>query len=423
MRGLATSVGYLGLAMGPVLLRRLVSLPEREATPERSGLSVLSYERRGGTGRTSGIVAGEAEWAASSLATVLAVGLILTGLVWVMAGKNGLILGMLVGMLFRTMSEVPGAVMQSKGKLARDNCVVAAGEWAWPLLLVVGPGRVPFFSAFWNAGLEEAVGAYLLTGFAVLTLRWCVAVVTSPGLLRPRIGGAASFVGSQLLAPAGLLLLSQLADFCYAPLNQYLIARLQDPTDVAAYAPALQIDAALLLLTSAVGAVLLPHATRALAQGEIAEVRRDYVRGSLASGGVLLVAAIPVAIGSETILRHWLGKNVLPSAAHIVPMVLVHTVIGGTAGIGRAVLLAAGRYRTYALVALAFGVANATGAAIVLKAGWGVPGVVWVTIVTVSARCLLWMPWYTLRMLARLETAGVAAMEPNAPKPDPVTAP
>jgi O-antigen/teichoic acid export membrane protein len=348
------------------------------------------------------VQAGDAEWVAASSLLVGAVGLSALMLMFTVPVPQGLLGAgpvlslMVMGMMGRTLGEVAGAVSQSRNLLAADNLVVAIGELLWPALMTIGIRLNPDTNI-------RAASAFFLSGMIALAAR---AIIASWDMKRlPELVGTVRCL-VLIVAPAGLLVLGQLADFCYAPMNQYLIARLQGPLDVAVYAPALQIDGALLLLTSAVGAVLLPHATHALVRGEIGVVRRDYVRGSLACGAVLLVAAVPVGLSAEWILRQWLGRNVMPMAAGIVPLVLVHTVIGGTAGIGRAVILAAGRYRTYAAVALGFGVLNAAGAATALKAGWGVKGVVMVTIVTVSVRCLIWMPWYTMRTLGRLEKAG-----------------
>lgn len=88
-------------------------------------------------------------------------------------------------------------------------------------------------------------------------------------------------------------------------------------------------------------------------------------------------------------------------------LVLIHTVIGGTAGVGRAVLLGMGRFRAYTVSALLGGIANVALAILfVLVFGWGVRGIVFATVISVTVRCAIWMPWYILRGLRPVATAS-----------------
>src|SRR5690606_23039757 len=93
---------------------------------------------------------------------------------------------------------------------------------------------------------------------------------------------------SRRLLSFGLLVtLAQLADFLYAPVDYILINRFLSPVAVADYAPAVQIDGALLLLVTAVAAVMLPKAAVAHTAGNRALLRRYYIRGTLLTTGVL----------------------------------------------------------------------------------------------------------------------------------------
>ena len=80
--------------------------------------------------------------------------------------------------------------------------------------------------------------------------------------------------------------LAQAADFLYAPTDNILINRFINPVTVAVYAPAIQIDAGLLLLVSGLAVVLLPRRRWPTPRGIGAGlVRRYYLHGTLLSLG------------------------------------------------------------------------------------------------------------------------------------------
>lgn len=405
LRGVVTLLSYVGMALGPVMLYRLT----------RAGDVVPGSD--GGRSADAPPMRVYVTGAVAFLVGLSGAGVLAMGLMSYWAGASDVwgmwspALMMTLGMAARVLGECPGMLSQSRGLFARDNVAAAAGEWSWAvfvLLLGSTPGS--------QVMADRAALMFAISGLVVLALRLMVAhlPIERHGVSFWR--AMKSFdvrmlVG--LLVPAGALLAASVADYLYAPLNQVLIARLSDLADVRDYAPSLQVDAAMLLLTGAVAATMLPRLNRALAAGDVRAARRDYLVGTAVSAGVLVVAAIPVAMAAGPVLELWLGPRVSGYAAEVLPWVLVHTVIGGSSGVGRAVVLAAGRYRTYALVSLGFGLTNAAGVAAVLSVtDWGVLGVVGVTIATVSLRCLVWMPWYVLRLLR----AGVTADSEGASK-------
>lgn len=422
IRSMATVVGYLGVAMLPVVMGRLVSMREDSRDLARGGGvgdgGVLGYEPRDDTGYftegAKGVFGAGVVW-------VVGVGVAVVGaMVAVLAARGGsgeeLAIAAMIGggMLARAMGDVGGAVLQARGQLARDNMIAAGGEWLWPGLLMTTAISTAWVPPGVGMG-EVAALTFLLAGLCTMLLRLGLGseLLKGGGRTGETWDGRVVWgVG----AGAGMLVLGQLADYCYAPLNQVLIAMSMGPDVVAAYAPAVQVDGAMLLLTGAVAAVVLPRATRALAAGEVEKVWRYYVVGTGVSAGVLVVVAVPVGWFAGPLLTAWLGAGVPTLAAVLVPLVLVHTVIGGSSGVGRAVILAAGRYRTYAGVALGFGLVNLAGAATVLwGTGWGVKGVVGVTVATVAVRCGIWMPWYVWRTLRafRAEAPGAADSRPG----------
>jgi O-antigen/teichoic acid export membrane protein len=209
---------------------------------------------------------------------------------------------------------------------------------------------------------------------------------------------------SQLLGFGLLVVAAQLADYLYAPTDLILIDRLIGRSAVADYAPGVQVDSALLLIVAAVAGVLLPRTALAHARGDPAAARRYYVRGTLATAGLLAVAALVAMAAAPLAFRLWLG-DAMPATVAILPLMLVNTVIGGSGAVGRSVLLAIGKVRAFTASVLIAGVVNVVTAYIfVVYAHMGLRGIVCGTIVAVVGRCVVWMPWYVLRSLRRSES-------------------
>src|SRR5204863_3463039 len=146
-------------------------------------------------------------------------------------------------------------------------------------------------------------------------------------------------------------------------------------------------------------AVLLPKAAVAHTAGEGGTLRRYYFRGTVASAGLLLAAAVAVWLLSPWIFRLWLGRD-MPETRAILPLVLVHTIIGGSSAVGRSILLGMGKVKPFTASVLVAGVSNVILSYIFVRhMGLGLKGIVLGTIVAVVARCAVWMPWYVLRGL------------------------
>lgn len=302
------------------------------------------------------------------------------------------LLGM--GTLFRLLGDVPGAILQVRGRIAEDNSIVAAGDVMWAVLSFVScwafqpMDRSIVGVAFCHAG-SGAVAFFLRMIGAARETRTYV----------PRRLMYSTPIIRGLFAYGSMVVLAQLADYLYAPTDYILIDRLLHPSNIAYYAPALQIDAALLLSVTGLSAVLLPHAARAHARGDARTIRRYYVVGTLSSFGLLAVAAVVAWALSPWVFRLWLG-NPMPETRRILPLLLVSTVVGGSGAVGRSILLATGRVWPFTVSVLIAGVTNVVCSyAFVRWFGWGLRGIVLGTVVAVVLRAGVWMPWYVLRVL------------------------
>ncbi len=99
------------------------------------------------------------------------------------------------------------------------------------------------------------------------------------------------------------------------------------------YTPAVQIDGGALLLVGAVASVLLPRSALAYAAGDLLVVRRYYIRGTLATFFLLLIVAPVLWFIAPYFFNLWFG-NPMAATSAILPLMLIHTVGGGSAAVG-----------------------------------------------------------------------------------------
>ncbi len=292
-----------------------------------------------------------------------------------------------IGIVVRLVSEPSAGLLQVSGRIWLDNAIQTAADITWCLSILILKPEL------------NVVGlTYLLCSIGVFVARR-VCVKRSTGIPFLHFWRPDWSVMSALMSGGLLITLSQLADFLYAPIDFILISRLLDPRYAATYAPAVQVDAALLVLVTGLAATLLPRAAVAHAGGDVLTVRRYYVRGTLASLAMLAAAAIVVWATSPWLFRLWLGDH-LPATQAILPLILIHTVVGGSSAVGRSILLGMGKVKPYAIAALTAGVLNVVLSYCFVKfLGLGLNGIVYGTIVAVVLRCAVWQPWYVMRSL------------------------
>ena len=86
--------------------------------------------------------------------------------------------------------------------------------------------------------------------------------------------------------------------------------------------------------------------------------------------------------------------------AAILPLVLIHTVVGGSSAVGRSVLLGMGKVKPFTIAVLIAGVSNVFLSLCFVKFfDLGLRGIIYGTIIAVVGRCAIWMPWYVLKTL------------------------
>lgn len=310
------------------------------------------------------------------------------------ASLAALLVGM--GMVLRLMSDASSAWLQTSGRFGVDNLLLVVAEITW-IAVTLALLRVTD-NPLTAAGIGFAVaGAELM-----IARRWLAG--RDSGLPHADTRQFDRRLAIGMLSFGVMVTISQLADFLYAPTDFLLINWFLAPVELAAYSVAVQVDAAMLLVSAGASAALLPRAALMLSRGERTAVMRLYVRGTLATAGLLVVAALAVWWLSPFLLRLWLGEDI-PVARMILPWVLVHTVVGGSSGIGRSILLAAGKVKAFTIATVVAGLLNVTLSFVLVRCtGLGLRGIVIGTITAVVLRCLVWMPWYIRRVL-RAEVA------------------
>jgi O-antigen/teichoic acid export membrane protein len=307
-----------------------------------------------------------------------------------------LILMVGIATLLRLMSDAAGAALQTCGKIFVDNILLTSHEVIW------GAGTAFGLFAL-HLPWQRATGYPLLAGSVVLLIsRGIVSHYYGSGLFARWWKKFNPTLVGKLLVFGGMVVAAQMADYLYAPTNNLVILYLLGSDTVATYTPGVQIDGAALLLVSALAAVLLPRTALLHATGNLQAVRKYYVRGTVATFLLLLGAAPILWALSPFIFKLWLG-NQMDATCAILPFMLIHTVIGGSSAVGRAVLLAIGKVRPFTVSVLIAGVAN-----VILGFSFvyffprlGLRGIVLGTIIAVTGRCAVWLPWYTLRVLKK----------------------
>lgn len=388
--GLAPAV--LNLLTGPKMARRYVADAAALGAPAES---VLTYEsppeQRSVTDRTiitANIIVGIVVAIAAALTFVYAMAFKhIHPNVSAMAGSGSLVAIFIgLGVCARVLSDVPGAVLQSRGRIFVDNLILIAGEIAF----------VSVFAGIRGKSAATGAMAFLFGSLLILFLR------NSGGTFRygSYKQNYSPQIARQLLAIGGFVVLAQATDWLYAPINLVLIERFLNPVDITSYGTVVQIDGALALLVGGLASVLLPKSAIAFGQGDLHTIRQYFLRGTIASFLMLLIGAGLIVLLRRWIFHVWLGDG-QELAIAILPWVLVHTVLGGSSAVARSVLLATGRAKAFAISSIVGGVMNAMLAFMAVAVfHWGVMGIIGVTIATVTIRCGIWMPWYTWRALA-----------------------
>jgi O-antigen/teichoic acid export membrane protein len=305
-----------------------------------------------------------------------------------------------LGVLIRTISDLAGVLIHRHGYLAVDQLLQGVADVAWVITatLMLGSTRPQqFLTNTISIWLLFSLGPAIFRAFFAqkiirMASRKTVDFSLSEFVILTKYGATVSF--------------GQLADLMYAPLALVIMTVLALSQEMVLYGVLLQIDAAMLLAVGAIGAVMTPRMSLMLSAGNIDEARKTIWRATMAAVGLLGLISAILLVMHYPLLKLWLGK--MPTGILIVlPVFLLHTVVGGASGVMRSFLLISGQSKAVMTSALIAGVCNAAGVAgVLMLTNWGLFGVACVTAVCVMARCGVWMPWYTNKTLRKLAADG-----------------
>jgi O-antigen/teichoic acid export membrane protein len=402
VRGTIGIVNYASAGLSPALIRLLAESHTPQPVIPIADSTVLDYARPTHATRTrvylNGIAAG---------LILCAIGLVvLAGYVtWInfshslmkldsQAQLFAALFGL--GVLCRLLSDAPSAVLQTSGHIEVDNGILIITELVWACLVAI----LLLFTFDLHIQFAQAIGGtFLFSSAVLLATRWLVARFTFPIKTLGFFRNLNPALLKRLLSNGLLLSTAQVADYLYAPTDYILIWALLNASISAAYSPAVQIDGGLLLLVTGLSSVLLPKAALAHTSGDHLRLRRYYLRGTLASAAILLLAALTIWLAAPLIFKLWFNNPMLATQA-ILPLVLIHTVIGGSSAVGRSILLGMGKVKPFTLAVLLGGISNVILSFVFVRyLHLGLRGIVLGTICAVIARCLIWMPWYVMRSL------------------------
>jgi O-antigen/teichoic acid export membrane protein len=409
---------YAAIGLSPAIIRMTAEAIFADRNGAPATLPTIAYDSPPPT-RTPAVQAVYANGFVMALLTALGGGLLLVVFIYFFrfsqtnrdtAGAAAELVFMVgLATLVRLVSDAAGAALQTSGKIFLDNFLLTTHEIIWAIGTVVD---LFLFHLPW----QRATGFALLAGSLILlVIRGIASHIHGSGLFEKWWARFNPTMVRRLLVFGGMVVAAQMADYLYAPTSNLLILYLIDRDTVAVYTPAVQVDGGALLLVNALAAVLLPRPALAHATGDPQLVRKYYIRGTIATFFLLLAAAPVLWLLSPYFFRLWLG-NPMDATRAILSLMLIHTVVGGSSAVGRSVLLAIGKVRAFTMSVLIAGVANVLlSFSFVYFFQMGLRGIVLGTIVSVTARCGVWMPWYTLRVLNRQAEPGEAAILETIP--------
>lgn len=375
-------LAYATLGIAPALIRRLAAASSESAQPSARSLYASAQYPALAFGLLASLLLGLYACFFNTL------NIIPTALhTW--GPLSAFLIGLAI--LLRLCSDIPGAYLQAHHRITLDNVLLLTGDLLWiPLTFLLIPlTPTPLLAAAIALAIAYATTAILRLASAARIGAAVLAPLSAIDLPTAR----------HLLAFGGMLTLAQLADFFYAPTDIILINRFLDPTALADYSVAIQMDAALLLITTAITAALYPRVARAYAAGDFPALRRYYLRGTLFTCLLLAAGVSFLILFRQPLLHLWL-KTDRPGTRLILPLVLLNTLLGGSATLARTILLAAGKTRLLTTSAFAAGLLNVLVSYLLVRyTPLGIYGIILGTTLAILLRGILYLPHHALKLL------------------------
>ncbi|MBR0741421.1 polysaccharide biosynthesis protein [Bradyrhizobium liaoningense] len=268
------------------------------------------------------------------------------------------------GWLCQCVSAVFVSLLTARQDYRRIALIGIASTVVSTLSMLLLIPAAPYASTFLGC---QALG--FVTGL-LMALAWSRGAIrpwlAPPALHRKALGRLVRLGGWQVAAQGGALLAVQA--------DRYLLGALLQPQFVGFYGVAQRLQEATYIGILKVGEILFPFFSTLQKESDDRKVdllfRSSWILNLLAASA--LGALIPVA---GPLLHVWTGAEVAAEAAQVLVVLSIAGILGSTANVFGFYLLAQGRSRSNALIALITGIVTLATSAIVLPGfGWQAAG-------------------------------------------------
>lgn len=231
--------------------------------------------------------------------------------------------------------------------------------------------------------------------------------------LRPSVGRISRPVAAELVRVGVLFSITQLALGVAYNSDVFVAARIIGPEAAAQYQVTLRLFFLAPQTMSLVLNALWPAYGEAMARGDAGWVRATLIRSTAMAGGAVAAGSLVLLVLASPVVRLWLGPKAFDPdpamAAGMAAWTVIVTVMNGVS----MPLNAASQVRFQAVVAVLMAAVSVP-ASVLLGLAWGLPGIIWGTVLAYLACSVVPYLVSVRRLLRRIEAAPLAGTARSA---------
>jgi len=346
-------------------------------------------------------------------------GFFLLLLVGVALGASFVMAGPFVdwGRLFNVSSS--RAVSEAGGAVAAFVACFLVNVPLWVVIRVQMGYQEGYVNSLWEAvGNSLGLAALLIAIGYRAGLPWLILGMSGAPLLATLANGAVLFgvkrpwlipdwravsaePAKRILGMGTFFFLSQILGALAYSSDNLVAARILGPEAVARYAVPMKLFGFIPLVAGMVLIPLWPAYGEAIARGDTAWVRATLRRSVGVSFLFSAAASLPLVLFGGGIIRWWVGPSLQPEPAMLLGMGL-WTVLSCSWGAAVMFLNGAGAIRVQTMWTFVMAVAAVT-AKIFLAKEWGLPGIIWGTLLAQFLFLVVPLTFYADRLLKSME--------------------
>jgi O-antigen/teichoic acid export membrane protein len=312
---------------------------------------------------------------------------------------------------------------QAMAEAGQAMAVFLACSFANLPLGIVTRVQLGYQEGFANS-LWETAGALLGLGGIILVVKlqaglpWLVlaasgapvATMLCNGLVlffwrRPQLRPAWHLVSGQyvsvIMSSGFMFFLLQVAAALQSAVDNIIVSQVCGSRAVAEYSVVSRMPALVAVIISLILGPIWPAYTEAASRGDTVWIRRTLLRSLLLTTGFTAICATAMLVGGREIIRLWTGGKVVTSMALVLPLA-IWAVLGGV-GNAAGVFLNAINALKFQLICLMVVVPLMLVAKVLLISRYGLPGVVWGTVLVYIPFAAIPSTLYIVRILGRLK--------------------